>query len=137
HRFGETLEQGMKVFEDVAKKATADRIAGADAFRLYDTYGFPVDLTADIARERGLEVDMVGFETAMAAQRDRARSASQFENRGGIPAELAISLPPTKCLGYDTLGDANCKLLAIVQDGRSATTLGDGGEATLILDRTP
>ncbi|MET0232905.1 MAG: alanine--tRNA ligase, partial [Rhodanobacteraceae bacterium] len=137
HRFGETLEQGMKVFEDVAKKATANRIAGADAFRLYDTYGFPVDLTADIARERGLEVDMAGFETAMEAQRDRARSASQFEHRGGIPAELASSLAPTKFLGYDTLGDANCRLLAIVQDGRSAATLADGDEATLILDRTP
>jgi alanyl-tRNA synthetase len=136
-RFGETLEQGMKVFEDVAKKASAKRIAGVDAFRLYDTYGFPVDLTADIARERGLEVDMAGFETAMEEQRERARSASQFENRGGIPAELASSLAPTKFLGYDTLGDASCKLLAIVRDGKSIATLAEGDEATLILDRTP
>jgi alanyl-tRNA synthetase len=136
HRFGETLEQGMKVFEDVAKKSPT-RIPGADAFRLYDTYGFPVDLTADIARERGLDVDMAGFEAAMEQQRERARAASQFESRGGLPAELASSLAPTKFLGYDTLGDANCKLGAIVRDGKSLASLADGDEATLILDRTP
>jgi alanyl-tRNA synthetase len=136
-RFGETLEQGMKVFEDVAKKAASKRIPGADAFRLYDTYGFPVDLTADIARERGLEVDMAGFETAMEQQRDRARAASQFESKGGLPAELASTLAPTKFLGYDTLGDTNCKLLAIVRDGGALKALADGDEAILILDRTP
>ena len=136
-RFGETLEQGMKLFEDVAKKAGGKRIPGADAFRLYDTYGFPVDLTADIARERGLEVDMAGFETAMEAQRDRARAASQFESKGGLPAELASTLAPTQFLGYDTLGSDNSKLLAIVRDGRALNALNDGDEAILILDRTP
>jgi alanyl-tRNA synthetase len=136
-RFGETLEQGMKLFEDVAKKAGGKRIPGADAFRLYDTYGFPVDLTADIARERGLEVDMAGFETAMEAQRDRARAASQFESKGGLPAELASTLAPTKFLGYDTLGSDNSNLLAIVRDGRALNALSDGDEAILILDRTP
>ena len=135
-RFGETLEQGMKLFEEVAKKSPK-RIPGADAFRLYDTYGFPVDLTADIARERGLEVDMGGFEAAMQAQRERARAASQFESKGGLPAELASSLPPTKFLGYDTLGAESCKLLAMVRDGRAVASLGDGEEAILILDRTP
>ncbi len=136
-RFGETLEQGMKVFEEVAKKAAGKRIAGVDAFRLYDTYGFPVDLTADIARERGLDVDMAGFETAMEAQRDRARAASQFESRGGLPAELASTLAPTRFLGYDTLGADNSKLLAIVRDGRALNALNDGDDAILILDRTP
>jgi alanyl-tRNA synthetase len=136
-RFGETLEQGMKVFEEVAKKATSKRIPGADAFRLYDTYGFPVDLTADIARERGLEVDMAGFEAAMEQQRDRARAASQFESKGGLPAELASTLAPTMFLGYDTLGSENSRLLAIVRDGRALNALSDGDEAIVILDRTP
>src|SRR5439155_21936899 len=112
-------------------------ISGADAFRLYDTYGFLVDLTADIARERGLEVDMAGFEMEMERQRVQSRAASQFESKGGLPAELASTLAPTKFLGYDTLGSDNSKLLAIVRDGRALTTLNDGDEATLILDRTP
>src|SRR6187402_3874167 len=93
-RFGETLEQGMKVFEDVAKKS-AQVIPGEDAFRLYDTYGFPVDLTADIARERGLAVDMAGFEAAMAQQRDTARAAGKFSGGLTLPAELASKLAPT------------------------------------------
>ncbi|HKE47311.1 MAG TPA: alanine--tRNA ligase [Rhodanobacteraceae bacterium] len=135
-RFGETLEQGMKVFEDVAKKASK-RIPGVDAFRLYDTYGFPVDLTADIARERGLEVDMAGFEAAMEEQRERARAASQFESKGQLPAELASALLPTRFLGYETLEAEGCKLLGIVRGGRSVGALGDGEDAILILDRTP
>jgi len=135
-RFGETLEQGMKVFEDVAKKSPK-LIPGVDAFRLYDTYGFPVDLTADIARERGLDVDMAGFEAAMEAQRERARAASQFESKGQLPAELASSLKPTKFLGYEAVDLDGCKLLAIVRGGRAVGSLGDGEDAILILDRTP
>ncbi|HEY6985377.1 MAG TPA: alanine--tRNA ligase, partial [Rhodanobacteraceae bacterium] len=135
-RFGETLEQGMKVFEEVAKKSPK-RIPGPDAFRLYDTYGFPVDLTADIARERGLEVDMAGFESAMEQQRERARAASQFESKGLIPAELASKLTPTQFLGYETLEAPNCRIHAIVRDGMPVGTLSDGEEAIVILDRTP
>src|SRR5215475_10323588 len=133
-RFGETLEQGMKVFEDVAKKSGGKRIPGVDAFRLYDTYGFPVDLTADIARERGLEVDMAGFESEMEKQRDQSRAASQYESKGGLPAELASTLAPTKFLGYDTLGSDESKLLAIVRDGRALSALDDGDDAIVILD---
>ena len=135
-RFGETLEQGMKVFEEVARKSPRE-IPGAEAFRLYDTYGFPVDLTADIARERGLEVDMAGFEAEMARQREQSRAASQFESKGGLPAELASTLAPTKFLGYHTLRSEDSKLLAIVRDGRALNALSDGDEAILILDRTP
>src|SRR5690606_31742384 len=80
-RFGETLEQGMKVFEEIAGKSDST-LPGPDVFRLYDTYGFPVDLTADIARERGLAVDMPRFEAATTAQRGRARSASRFDTTG-------------------------------------------------------
>jgi len=135
-RFGETLEQGMKVFEEVTKHAK-QTIPGEAAFRLYDTYGFPVDLTADIARERGLSVDMEGFEREMEAQRDRARSASQFESKTQLSAEVIQQLPPTQFLGYDTLSAAGLKIVAIVRDSVTVDMLSDGEHATLIFDRTP
>ncbi len=135
-RFGETLEQGMKVFEEVANRS-GDTIPGQAAFRLYDTYGFPVDLTADIAREHGLTVDMAGFEAAMEQQRERARSASRFEGRTTLPAELASGLAPTRFLGYETLVCDDSKLLAILRDAKSVEGLQDGEDAILILDRTP
>src|SRR5690606_18508683 len=99
-RFAETLDQGMRVFEDIVAKG-GTIIAGDDAFKLYDTYGFPADLTADVARERGLSVDMDGFERAMQAQRDRARAAGQFAAKGQISSELIPQLAPTPFLGYD------------------------------------
>jgi alanyl-tRNA synthetase len=135
-RFGETLEHGMKVFDDVAGRA-GKMIPGTDAFRLYDTYGFPVDLTADIARERGLTVDMAGFEIAMNAQRERARAASQFEGRASISAELVQRLPATRFLGYGDLDADALTVLAIVREGKEVDALTNGEEATLILDATP
>ncbi|MDE1898171.1 MAG: alanine--tRNA ligase [Xanthomonadaceae bacterium] len=136
-RFGETLEHGMKVFEEVAAGAGDGRIAGSDAFRLYDTYGFPVDLTADIARERGLAVDMAGFEAAMDQQRERARAASQFESKGQLPADLASALSPTVFLGYETHAAPDCEVLAIVRAGRKVAMLDADEEGVVILDRTP
>ena len=139
-RFGETLEHGMRVFDEVATKpatASARTIAGEDAFRLYDTYGFPVDLTADIARERGLEVDMAGFEQAMNEQRERARSAGRFEAKGQMPAELASQLKPTVFLGYEALRSQGSKVLGIVRAGKQFGQLDAGEEGLLILDRTP
>ena len=135
-RFGETLEHGMKVFDDVAARS-GKVIPGVDAFRLYDTYGFPVDLTADIARERGLAVDMAGFEKAMNEQRERARAASQFESKGQLSAEAIQQLPPTKFLGYEETDADGLKVVGIVRGGRSVNDLLDGEEATLILDCTP
>ena len=136
-RFGETLEHGMKVFEEVAARAAHGQIAGIDAFRLYDTYGFPVDLTADIARERGLAVDMVGLEQAMNQQRERARAAGKFEAKGQMPAELASQLQPTVFLGYEAMRSADCTVLGIMRDGRQVSQLAEGEEGLLILDRTP
>ncbi len=137
-RFGETLEHGMRLFDDVAERISAGKtMPGKEVFRLYDTYGFPVDLTADIARERGLEVDMAGFERAMNEQRERARAAGRFEAKGQIPAELASQLEATTFLGYDTLLGSDSKLLGIVRDGRQLEQLADGEEGILILDRTP
>ncbi|MBS0383592.1 MAG: alanine--tRNA ligase, partial [Proteobacteria bacterium] len=135
-RFGETLEHGMKVFDEVAAKA-GKTIPGEDAFRLYDTYGFPVDLTADIARERGLMVDMAGFERAMEAQRERARAASKFESKTMLSAEVASTLAPTKFLGYETLEAKDCKVLAILRDGKAIDTLAPGESAAIILNCTP
>ena len=135
-RFGETLEHGMRVFDEVAAKTTGT-IAGEDAFRLYDTYGFPVDLTADIARERGLEVDMPGFEQAMNEQRERARSAGRFEAKGQMPADLASQLKPTSFLGYEALRNQGSKVLGIVRAGKQFDRLDAGEEGLLILDRTP
>ncbi|HKT42193.1 MAG TPA: alanine--tRNA ligase [Rhodanobacteraceae bacterium] len=136
HRFGETLEHGMKVFDEVASKSDKV-IPGEDAFRLYDTYGFPVDLTADIARERSMSVDMAGFERAMEAQRERARAASKFESKAQLPAEVASKLSPTRFLGYEALGAKDCKVLAILRDGRAVDVLQPGESAAVILDRTP
>jgi alanyl-tRNA synthetase len=135
-RFGETLEHGMRVFDEVAAKARGS-IPGADAFRLYDTYGFPVDLTADIARERGLEVDMAGFEQAMNEQRERARAAGKFEAKGAMPAELASQLQPTVFLGYDALAAEGARVVGIVRGGRQADQLATGEDGFVILDRTP
>ncbi len=135
-RFGETLEHGMRVFDEVAAKSV-QTIPGADAFRLYDTYGFPVDLTADIARERGLAVDMAGFEQAMNEQRERARAAGKFEARGQMPAELASQLKPTVFLGYEAMHSAASTVLGIVRDGRQVSQLAEGEEGFVILDRTP
>jgi alanyl-tRNA synthetase len=136
HRFGETLEHGMRLFDEVAAKS-GKTIPGVDAFRLYDTYGFPVDLTADIARERGLEVDMAGFEQAMNEQRERARAAGKFEAKGQMPAELASQLKPTAFLGYEALQAQASKVLGIVRGGKQVDQLGEGEEGLVILDRTP
>jgi len=135
-RFGETLEKGMRLFDEVAGRARGS-IPGEDAFRLYDTYGFPVDLTADIARERGLSVDMAGFETAMEQQRALARKSSQFESKGQLPADVASALAPTVFEGYDALEREGCKVVAIVREGKAIESLEQGGEATVLLDRTP
>jgi alanyl-tRNA synthetase len=134
-RFGETLENGMRLFDAVAAKASGT-IPGADAFRLYDTYGFPVDLTADIARERGLTVDMDGFEQAMKEQQDRSREGGRFEAKGQMPAELASQLAPTVFLGYEALSGEG-KVIGIVRGGKQFEQLAEGEEGLVILDRTP
>lgn len=135
-RFAETLDSGMRIFDEIAARSHA-AIAGVDAFRLYDTYGFPVDLTADIARERGLTVDMSGFETAMAQQRETARASGKFGNVASLPAELATRLPPSRFLGYDSLAEGGLEVLALLREGRSVDQVGPGEEAVIFLDRTP
>ncbi|MCJ0825078.1 alanine--tRNA ligase [Luteimonas sp. 50] len=139
-RFGETLEHGMRIFDEVAARDSVQAsasIPGTDAFRLYDTYGFPVDLTADIARERGLSVDMAGFDAAMAQQRETARAAGKFGGGATLPAELVAQLQPTQFLGYDTLAADGLAVVALLRDGRPVESIDAGDEAIVLLERTP
>ena len=136
-RFAETLDAGMKIFEEVAARAAGGVIPGADAFRLYDTYGFPLDLTADIARERGLGVDNAGFDAAMEQQRETARAAGKFGGGVQLPAELVATLQPTGFLGYDSLAAEGLKVVALLRDGRAVDAASAGEEVIVITDRTP
>ncbi|TWT19948.1 alanine--tRNA ligase [Luteimonas marina] len=136
-RFAETLDAGMKIFDDVAAKSGGKTIPGADAFRLYDTYGFPLDLTQDIARERGITVDVAGFDAAMEKQRETARAAGKFGGGVTLPAELVAQLQPTQFLGYDELQAGGLIVLAMLRDGRPVDAIEAGDEAIVILDRTP
>jgi alanyl-tRNA synthetase len=135
-RFAETLDAGMRIFDELAARSSGT-IPGADAFRLYDTYGFPVDLTADIARERGLSVDMASFDAAMAHQRETARAAGKFSSNTGLPADLVAKLQPTGFLGYDALTAGGLQVVALLRDGRPVDSLEAGDEAVVFLDRTP
>lgn len=112
-------------------------VGGNSAFVLYDTYGFPVDLTADIARERGLSVDMPGFDAAMEEQRRKAREAGKFDNNMTLSAELVAQLNPTEFLGYDALDAGGLVVAALLKDGRPVDSVSTGDEAVVILDRTP
>jgi len=132
-RFAETLEQGMKILDQDIATLEGKQIPGETVFRLYDTYGFPVDLTADIARERNLILDMAGYEREMAAQKQRARAASQF----GVDQTVQVTLEgETDFTGYDRLKD-EATVIALYQKGESVEALKEGDEGMVILDRTP
>jgi alanyl-tRNA synthetase len=132
-RFAETLEQGMKLLQDGTQSLKDKLITGETAFKLYDTYGFPVDLTADYARENGLTVDFDGFEKAMDAQRERARSASSFSADG---PDLPHLTQATEFIGYESL-QAESKLEAIYKNGEQSSTICEGESGYLVLDKTP
>ncbi|MBI3068277.1 MAG: alanine--tRNA ligase [Betaproteobacteria bacterium] len=130
-RFAETLENGMAVLE-VAMKSEDRMLDGNTVFKLYDTYGFPLDLTADIARERGITVDMAGFEAAMEAQRERGRAASRFSLQAGVE----YSGQATRFHGYDALIHEG-GILAIYKEGTSVPGIEAGEAAVIVLDHTP
>ena len=132
-RFAETLEQGMKILEDAIGKLDGKIISGETAFKLYDTYGFPVDLTADIARERKLEIDMVAYEKAMQHQRERARSASQF---GGEYDQALEVEGVTEFSGYEKATDKSVVTNLFI-DGKPVDSIKSGDKAIVVLDRTP
>lgn len=130
--FALTLEKGMAVLDDAIRRLVDGVIPGDLVFRLYDTYGFPTDLTADIARERGLQLDVNGYEREMEAQRQRARAASQFH----AATALAYSGDETRFIGYEYLGGP-AHVLALYQDDRAVEVLEAGSRGIVILDRTP
>ncbi len=132
-RFAETLEQGMKLLQDETQSLANNTITGEIAFKLYDTFGFPVDLTADYARENNLTVDRVGFENAMEAQRERARSSSSFA--GGVSSLPNTGLK-TEFNGYDSL-QREAAVLAIYQGEEQVASINEGDSAFLVLNQTP
>lgn len=130
-RFAETLENGMEVLE-TALEQTGDVLSGEVVFRLYDTFGFPVDLTADMARERGIGVDLEGFEVCMTAQRERARASGKFTMQTG----LEYAGLPTEFHGYETL-QHEAHILALYKEGSRVDFVEAGEEAVVVLDQTP
>ncbi len=132
-RFAETLATGMALLDAETAKLTSPVIPGETVFRLYDTYGFPVDLTADVARERGYTIDQQGFDAAMAAQRNRGRSASKF----GAALKDSVKLDgKTDFSGYDSLAGTG-RITALIFDGAVVDTLSVGQEGQVVLDATP
>lgn len=132
-QFARTLEHGMQVLEDGIAELDGKVLPGELVFRLYDTYGFPADLTADVARERDLEIDQAGFDREMEAQRDRARSANKFKMDRNL--DLGLS-GQTRFLGYDSLlGEG--KVIALLRDNEPVERLQAGESGVVILDQTP
>ncbi|MAO41086.1 MAG: alanine--tRNA ligase [Pseudohongiella sp.] len=132
-QFARTLENGMQILEQAISQLKGEVLPGDTVFRLYDTYGFPVDLTADVAREHNLTLDMAGFEQAMEGQRQQARAASQFNAVEKLSIEGAAA---TEFVGYDTLRE-DARVLAIYQDGKAVQNLIGTTEAVVLLDVSP
>jgi alanyl-tRNA synthetase len=132
-RFAETIEQGMKILDEAIEGLEARVIPGSLVFKLYDTFGFPTDLTADIARERELEIDHDGFEREMEGQRSRARAASHFGMERATDVDIEGE---TDFTGYERLNDS-ATVVALFSDGRSADRLSAGENGMVVLDRTP
>ena len=131
--FAATLDKGMKLLEDAIAKAKGKVISGEAVFKLYDTYGFPVDLTADIARERGLSLDTEGYEREMKAQQERSRAGSNFTADYSQGANVDAK---TEFTGYEH-EDGGAKVLAIIRNGQAVERVEAGEEAVVFLDRTP
>lgn len=132
-QFARTLENGMQILNQAIADMSGKVIAGETVFRLYDTYGFPVDLTADVAREHDLTLDMDGFDKAMEVQRQQARAASQFNAVEKLPIDTAAA---TSFVGYDHL-QHDGKVLAIYQNAQSVNALIGAAEAVVLLDVSP
>ncbi|MDH3812819.1 MAG: alanine--tRNA ligase, partial [Gammaproteobacteria bacterium] len=132
-RFAETLDQGMEILESAIAELDGKQLPGDVVFKLYDTYGFPVDLTADVARERELTIDQAGFEAAMQGQRDKAKAASKFS---AISGEGLKTDAKTEFLGYDATESA-CEVVALFREGESVNELADGDEGAVVLATTP
>ena len=138
--FAKTIDGGMKIFQELlsAHKAKGETVfSGADAFKLYDTFGFPIDLTAEMVEEEGMEVDRKGFDEMMEEQRVRARKAREaLGDLGWAGIEFGSDMPATEFVGYDRTQEEG-KILAIVVEGELQEAIASGAEATIVLDKTP
>jgi alanyl-tRNA synthetase len=133
-RFGETLDKGMKLLDAAMEEVSDGVLPGEVIFKLYDTYGFPVDLTSDIARERGLSVDEDGFEVAMNAQREQARAAGKF----GVDYTDKLDVDgETDFTGYDNVESDQSKVMSIFVDGEAVDAISADQTARIVLDTTP
>ncbi len=136
-RFAETLDQGMGMLENAIGKLHGEVIPGKVVFKLYDTYGFPIDLTEDIARERQLLIDHAGFKQEMEAQRARARANSKFgADQDGLSSAATSALPATRFGGHAGLSDQSV-VLALFRDGAEVDALDDGEHGQVVLEKTP
>ena len=136
-RFAETLDQGMGMLENAIGKLHGEVIPGKVVFKLYDTYGFPLDLTEDIARERQLLIDHAGFKQEMEAQRARARAHSKFgADQDGLSSAATSALPPTRFGGHAGLSDQSV-VLALFRDGTEVDALENGEHGQVVLEKTP
>lgn len=136
-RFGETLDQGMSLLNEALADLNGTVIPGEIAFKLYDTYGFPVDLTRDIARERGLTIDEAAFDQAMETQRARARAAGSFKSADGLSSETFAQLPATEFLGYDHLSVSEARVVGLVFEHTLVDRVESGNPVVIFLDQTP
>ncbi|MBP2281247.1 alanyl-tRNA synthetase [Psychrobacter sp. PL19] len=134
-QFAKTLAQGLRLLAtELEGLKDGDVLSGEAAFKLYDTYGFPLDLTADITRERGISIDEAEFDEHMQAQRERARDAGKFD----VDYSSVIQVDtPTTFIGYEQLNDDNVNIVALYQDGQAVAGLEEGMEGVIVLDRTP
>ncbi len=134
-QFAKTLAQGLRLLaSELEGLKDGDTLSGEAAFKLYDTYGFPIDLTADITRERGIVIDEAEFDEHMQAQRERARDAGKFD----VDYSSVIQVEnPTTFIGYEQLAEEGVTIDALYQDGNPAASLAEGMEGVVVLDRTP
>ena len=130
-RFAQTLDIGMDILNNAINELSGEEISGEVAFKLYDTYGFPVDLTADVARERDLTIDMKSFETEMMLQKQRARKAGDFDSK---KSSVSIS-DATEFLGYE-LYENKATVKAVIRDNKSVNKVNEGEEAIIVLDKS-
>jgi len=136
-KFAETLEVGLQEFQKACKKLVSKEIIPGDvAFKLYDTFGFPLDLTQDVAREDGRLVDVEAFDRCMEAQKERSRTSKQFSQSNQISADVINSLEPTVFTGYHSTTEKS-KIMMILQDGKPVKQIEAGAQGFVILDKTP
>ncbi len=131
-KFIETLDQGIKILDSEFSQMSSDELSGEVVFKLYDTFGFPYDLTEDYAREQGYTLDKAGFDEAMQVQRERARSAQKFT----MDAQIQVDVASTKFVGYESLSVPS-PLIAIIKDGKQVESLQAGEQGILVLSETP